>query len=60
MIVPILPRILRGQSAGEGRQVLGDHRGTVVVDGSAVYERLARDGPDFALAPLPGAHETEV
>jgi len=43
-------RILPGKSADEGRQVLGDFRGTVVVDGYAVYEVLARDGPGFALA----------
>ena len=43
-------RILPGKSADEGRQVLGDYRGTVVVDGYAVYEVLARDGPGFALA----------
>ena len=43
-------RILPGKSADEGRQVLGGYRGTVVVDGYAVYEVLARDGPDFALA----------
>ena len=39
-----------GESADEGRQILGGYRGTVVVDGYAVYEVLARDGPDFALA----------
>jgi len=43
-------RIRPGKSADEGRQVLGDYRGTVVVDGYAVYEVLARDGPGFALA----------
>lgn len=43
-------RILPGKSADEGRQVLGDYRGTVVVDGYAVYEVLARDGPGMALA----------
>jgi transposase len=43
-------RILPGKSADEGRLVLGGYRGTVVVDGYAVYEVLARDGPDFALA----------
>jgi len=31
-------------------QFLGGYRGTVVVDGYAVYEVLARDGPDFVLA----------
>ena len=30
--------------------MLGGYRGTVVVDGFAVYEVLARDGPGFALA----------
>lgn len=34
----------------EGRQVLGDYRGTVVVNGYTVYECLARDGPGFVLA----------
>jgi hypothetical protein len=41
---------LPGKSADEGRLILGGYRGTVVVDGYAVYEVLARDGPDFALA----------
>jgi transposase len=43
-------RILSGKSADEGRQVLGGYRGTVVVDGFAVYEVLARDGPGLVLA----------
>jgi transposase len=43
-------RILPGKSADEGRQVLAGYRGTVVVDGFAVYEVLARDGPGVALA----------
>ena len=43
-------RILPGKSTVEGRQVLGGYRGTVVVDGFAVYEVLARDGPGFTLA----------
>ena len=43
-------RILPGKSADEGRQVLGGYRGTVVVDGFAVYEVLARDGPGLVLA----------
>lgn len=43
-------RILPGKSADEGRQVLAGYRGTVVVDGFAVYEVLARDGPGFTLA----------
>jgi transposase len=43
-------RILPGKSTEEGRHVLGGYRGTAVVDGYAVYEVLARDGPGFALA----------
>ena len=43
-------RIVPGKSAEEGRQVLGGYRGTVVVDGFAVYEVLARDGPGLLLA----------
>lgn len=43
-------RILPGKSANEGRQVLGGYRGIAVVDGFAVYEVLARDGPGLALA----------
>jgi transposase len=43
-------RILPGKSADEGRKVLADYRGIVVVDGFAVYEVLARDGPGFTLA----------
>jgi transposase len=43
-------RILPGKSTADGRQVLGGYRGIVVVDGFAVYEVLARDGPGFALA----------
>src|SRR5262249_17116667 len=43
-------RILPGKSADEGRQVLAGYRGTVVADGFAVYEGLARDGPAFTLA----------
>jgi transposase len=43
-------RILPGKSADEGREVLLDYRGIVVVDGFAVYEVLARDGPGFTLA----------
>lgn len=31
-------RILAGKSADEGRQILGGYRGTVVVDGYAVYD----------------------
>jgi transposase len=43
-------RILPGKSAEEGRQVLHGYRGTVVADGFAVYDVLARDGPAFTLA----------
>ena len=43
-------RILPGKSADEGRQVLAGYRGTAVVDGYAVYDVLARDGPGFTLA----------
>ena len=43
-------RILSGTSTDEGRKVLGAYRGTVVADGFAVYEVLARDGPGFTLA----------
>lgn len=43
-------RILPGKSAEAGRKVLTDYHGIVVVDGFAVYEVLARDGPGFTLA----------
>ena len=43
-------RILPGKSAEEGRQLLGGYRGVAVVDGYAVYEVLARAGPDLTLA----------
>ena len=43
-------RILPGKSTDEGRQVLAGYRGIAVVDGFAVYEVLARDGPGFTLA----------
>jgi transposase len=43
-------RILPGKSADDGRKVLGGYRGTVVADGFAVYDVLARDGPAFTLA----------
>jgi transposase len=46
-------RILPGKSVEEGRQVLTGYRGLVVADGFAVYEVLARagpDGPGFTLA----------
>lgn len=43
-------RILPGKSADEGRQVLAGYRGVAVVDGFAVYQVLARDGPGFTLA----------
>jgi hypothetical protein len=42
-------RILRGKSTAEGREVLGAYTGTVVVDGFAVYEVLARDGPGLVV-----------
>ncbi len=41
---------LAGQVPEEGREVLGDYTGIVVVDGFAVYEVLARDGPGLTLA----------
>jgi transposase len=43
-------RILPGKSVAEGREVLSEYHGTVVADGFAVYEVLARDGPAFHLA----------
>lgn len=43
-------RILPGKSTDEGRQVLGGHSGTVVVDGFALYEVLARNGLGLVLA----------
>jgi transposase len=43
-------RILPGKSTDDGRQVLPNYRGIAVVDGYAVYEVLARDGPGFTLA----------
>jgi transposase len=43
-------RILPGKSADEGRQVLTGYQGTAVVDGYAVYDVLARDGPGLTLA----------
>jgi transposase len=43
-------RILPGKSVEEGRQLLGTYRGVAVVDGYAVYEVLARAGPDLTLA----------
>jgi transposase len=43
-------RILPGKSTDEGREVLRDYQGIAVVDGFAVYEVLARDGPGFMLA----------
>jgi transposase len=42
-------RILPGKSTDEGRLVLNGYRGTIVADGFAVYEVLARDGPAFTL-----------
>jgi len=43
-------RILPGKSADEGRLLLGGYRGTVIVDGYAVYEDWPVDRPDLALA----------
>jgi transposase len=43
-------RILPGKSAEEGRQVLHGYAGTVVADGFAVYDVLAREGRTFTLA----------
>jgi transposase len=43
-------RIRPGKSTAEGREVLAGYTGIVVVDGFAVYEVLARDGPGFTLA----------
>jgi transposase len=43
-------RILPGKSADEGRLLLNGYRGTVVADGFAVYDVLARDGLAFTLA----------
>jgi transposase len=43
-------RILPGKSADDGRLVLNGYRGTVVADGFAVYEVLAREEPAFTLA----------
>jgi transposase len=42
-------RIWPGKSVDDGRQVLNGYRGTVVADGFAVSEVLARDGPAFTL-----------
>ena len=43
-------RILPGKSTDEERHVLTGYRGIAVVEGFAVYEVLARDGPGFTLA----------
>ena len=42
--------ILGSKSAKAGRQLFSGYKGIVVVDGYAVYEKLARDGPGFRLA----------
>jgi hypothetical protein len=42
--------ILGSKSAKAGRQLFSGYNGIVVVDGYAVYEKLARDGPGFRLA----------
>lgn len=39
-------RMLPTKSTEDGRKLLGNFRGIAVVDGYAVYETLARDGPD--------------
>ena len=41
--------ILSAKSAEMGRQLLGNYRGIVMVDGAQTYKALARDGP-FTLA----------
>lgn len=43
-------RILPARSADEGRQVLKAYRATVVADGFAVYDVLAREESAFRLA----------
>ena len=53
-------RILPGKSADEGRQILGGYRGTVVVDGYAVYEVLGARRARLRAGALLGAHETQV
>jgi hypothetical protein len=43
-------RMLPTKSTEDGRKVLGNYRGIAVVDGYAVYEVLARAGPQLRLA----------
>lgn len=43
-------KILGSKSAKAGRKLFSGYKGIVVVDGYAVYEKLARDGPGFRLA----------
>lgn len=43
-------RMLPTKSADDGRKVLGGYQGIAVVDGYAVYEVLARAGPELSLA----------
>jgi len=43
-------RMLPTKSTEDGRKVLGSYSGIAVVDGYAVYEALARAGPQFQLA----------
>lgn len=43
-------RMLPTKSTEDGRKVLGNYRGIAVVDGYAVYEVLARAGPELRLA----------
>ncbi|HSF17609.1 MAG TPA: IS66 family transposase [Vicinamibacteria bacterium] len=43
-------RMLPTKSAEDGQKVLGNYRGIAVVDGYAVYEVLARAGPELRLA----------
>ena len=43
-------RMLPTKSTDDGRKVLGNYSGIAVVDGYAVYEALARAGPELRLA----------
>lgn len=43
-------RMMPTKSTEDGRKVLGNYRGIAVVDGYAVYEVLARAGPELQLA----------
>ncbi len=42
--------ILKSRSTASAKQLFAGYRGIIVVDGYAVYERLARDGPNLKLA----------